>query len=42
MKWSGCGVFGMRSIRDVGCLGCGIIGLWDLRDVGCSDVRNFG
>lgn len=42
MKCSGCGVFAMRSIRDVGCLGCEIIGLWDLRDVGGSDVRNVG
>ena len=32
---SGCGMFGLRDVQDVGYSGCGIFGMWDVRDVEC-------
>ena len=51
--YSGCGMFGMWDVGDVGCSGCGIFrmwdvgdvgmfGMWDVRDVGCSGCGVFG
>ena len=38
---SGCGMFGIWDVgdvglQDVGCSGCGMLGMWDVRDVGCG------
>ena len=42
----GCGMFGIRDVRDVGCsdVRCsrrGMFGMWDVRDVGCSGCAMF-
>ena len=41
---SGCGMFGMFTMRDVGYVGCwrwGMFGMWNVRDAGCSGCGMF-
>ena len=35
-------MFGMRNVRDVGCLECGLPGMWDVWDVGCLECAILG